>query len=90
MSYVEKKFIGLKGGIMDQFTINYGLKDNLILLNCSNSIFDYINFKSESVGIVLLNTNVKHSLINSAPTKPLAPSIEIFIVSDTLGLLKNL
>ena len=51
---------------MDQFTINYGLKDNLILLNCSNSIFDYINFKSESIGIVLLNTNVKHSLINSA------------------------
>lgn len=66
VSYVERKFIGLKGGIMDQFTINYGLKDNLILLNCSNSIFDYINFKSESIGIVLLNTNVKHSLINSA------------------------
>ena len=34
VSYVERNFIGLQGGIMDQFTINYGLKDNLILFLC--------------------------------------------------------
>jgi galactokinase len=66
VSYVERNFIGLQGGIMDQFTINYGLKDNLILLNCSNSNYKYIKFKSESIGILLLNTNIKHSLIDSA------------------------
>ena len=66
VSYVERNFIGLQGGIMDQFTINYGLKDNLILLNCNNSNYNYIKFKSESIRILLLNTNVKHSLINSA------------------------
>ena len=66
VSYVERNFIGLKGGIMDQFTVNYGLKDNLILLNCYNSSYNYIEFKSKSFCILLLNTNVKHSLINSA------------------------
>jgi len=66
VSDVEHNYIGLKGGIMDQFTINYGLKDNLILLNCGNSNYNYIKFKSESIGILLLNTNVKHSLIDSA------------------------
>ena len=44
VSYVERNFIGLRGGIMDQFTINYGLKDNLILLNCDNSSYNYIQF----------------------------------------------
>lgn len=66
VSYVESKFIGLNGGIMDQFTINYGKKDHLILLNCTNSNYNYIKFKSDLYTILLLNTNVKHSLIDSA------------------------
>jgi len=63
---VEHNYIGLKGGIMDQFTILNGKKDSLILLKCENREFKYIPSKLKNFKILLLNTNIEHKLANTA------------------------
>ena len=63
---VEHNYIGLKGGIMDQFTILNGKKDNLILLKCHNRDFKFIPSNLKNFKILLLNTNVEHNLANTA------------------------
>ena len=59
---VEHQFIGLKGGIMDQFTILKGKRDKLILLNCHSLKYEMINAKFSPYKFLLLNTNVPHEL----------------------------
>ncbi len=66
VSDVEHNFIGLMGGIMDQFTIVNGKKNKLILLNCQNRSFKYINSDFNNYKFLLINTNVEHNLANSA------------------------
>ena len=66
VSDVEHTFIGLKGGIMDQFTIVHGKKNKLILLNCQNRNFKYISSNFSPYKIVLLNTKVEHNLADSS------------------------
>ena len=66
VSNVEHNFIGLMGGIMDQFTIVNGKKNNLILLNCQNRRFEYINSNFNPYKIILINTNVEHNLADSS------------------------
>lgn len=66
VSEVEQKFIGLRGGIMDQFTILNGKKDKLILLNCQDKSLKYVHSNFNNYKLLLLNTNVKHNLANTA------------------------
>ena len=66
VSAVEHNFIGLMGGIMDQFTIVNGKKNKLILLNCQNRSFKYINSNFNPYKIVLINTNVEHNLADTS------------------------
>ena len=63
---VEYNFIGVKGGIMDQFTIINGRKNNLILLDCKSNKHKYVNAKFDPFKILLINTNVKHNLQESS------------------------
>tara|TARA_B100001989_G_C24527223_1_gene459389 strand:+ start:510 stop:1610 length:1101 start_codon:yes stop_codon:yes gene_type:complete len=65
VSYVEKKYMGLNGGLMDQFTINYGKKNNLIFLNCLDRKHEFIKFDLDEHSLLLINSNVKHSLLHS-------------------------
>ena len=69
VSDVEHNFIGLMGGIMDQFTIVNGKKNKLILLNCQNRNFKYINFDFNNYKFLLINTNIEHNLADSAYNK---------------------
>ena len=66
VSDVEHNYIGLKGGIMDQFTILNGKKNKLIQLECCSRNFRYVNADFNDFQIILLNTNVEHSLANTA------------------------
>jgi galactokinase len=61
----EHEFAGVMCGIMDQFASMMGKKDHVIKLDCKSLEFEYVPFKLEGVKIVLLNTNVKHSLASS-------------------------
>ena len=62
---VEHNFIGVKGGIMDQFAIFFGKKDKIILLNCNNLNLKMIDSKFSPYKFLLLNTNVNHNLSSS-------------------------
>ena len=62
---VEHNFIGVKGGIMDQFAIFFGKKDKIILLNCDTLNIKIIDIKFSPYKFLLLNTNVNHNLSSS-------------------------
>lgn len=61
----EHEYAGVMCGIMDQFASMMGKKDHVIKLDCRSLEYEYVPFKLEGIKIVLLNTNVKHSLASS-------------------------
>ena len=56
---------GVMCGIMDQFASMMGKKDHVIKLDCHSLEYEYVPFKLEGIKILLLDTNVKHSLASS-------------------------
>ncbi len=62
----EHQFAGVKCGIMDQYASMFGQKNTGLLLDCRTieSKPFYIDFKEYQ--LLLINTNVKHSLSDSA------------------------
>jgi galactokinase len=62
----EHAFAGVRVGIMDPFASVFGRKDHVIRLDCQSLQYEYVPFRLEGLRIVLLNTNVKHSLASSA------------------------
>jgi len=61
----ENEFVGVKCGIMDQFASMFGRKNHVIRLDCRSLDFEYVPFNTDGIRIVLLDTNVKHSLASS-------------------------
>lgn len=61
----EHEYAGVRCGIMDQFASMMGKKDHVIKLDCRSLEYTYVPFKLDGYSIVLLNTNVKHSLASS-------------------------
>jgi len=61
----EHEYAGVMCGIMDQFASMMGKHDHVIKLDCRSLEYEYVPFKLEGIKIVLLNTNVKHSLASS-------------------------
>lgn len=64
--HAEHEFAGVKCGIMDQFASAFGKKDHVVQLDCRSLQYEYVPLNLEGYKIVLLNTNVKHSLSSSA------------------------
>lgn len=62
----EHEFAGVNCGIMDQFASVFGRKDQAVMLDCRSMKYEYIPLKLDGYKLVLLNTNVKHSLADSA------------------------
>lgn len=56
---------GVRGGIMDQFTIINGKANNAILLDCRTQETEFVPIPESDYRFVLINTNVKHNLINT-------------------------
>ncbi len=63
---VENQYIGVSSGIMDQFSIGFGKKDHAILLNTNNLEYEYIPLDLKDNSIVIMNTNKKRGLADSA------------------------
>ncbi|RDY59297.1 galactokinase [Flagellimonas nanhaiensis] len=61
----EHNFVGTKCGIMDQFAVVMGKKNQLIKLNCKTLEYEYVEADFNPYKIVLLNTNVSHNLSTS-------------------------
>src|SRR5688500_14398012 len=61
----EHAFAGVRVGIMDMFASMHGKKDHVIKLDCRSLEYEYVPLKMEGYKLLLLNTNVKHSLGDS-------------------------
>ncbi|HEY1023469.1 MAG TPA: galactokinase, partial [Flavisolibacter sp.] len=61
----EHTFAGVMCGIMDQFASVFGKAGHVIRLDCQSLDYTYVPLTLEGFKILLLNTNVKHSLASS-------------------------
>ena len=64
--YSENNFNGCNCGIMDQFAVAMGKKDNAIFLDTSTLKYEYAPIVLEDAKIIITNSKVKHSLVDSA------------------------
>lgn len=64
--YSENNYNGCNCGIMDQFAVAMGQKDQAIFLDTSDLSYEYACVKLEDAKIVITNSKVKHSLVDSA------------------------
>ena len=62
----ENQFVGCNCGIMDQFAVAMGKKDHAIFLDTSTLNYEYAPVVLEDAKIVITNSKVKHSLVDSA------------------------
>jgi len=63
---VENEFIGVSCGIMDQFAVSLGRKDNALLLNTATLEYEYIPFRLELYRLIIMNTKKKRELAASS------------------------
>lgn len=61
----EHEYAGVMCGIMDQFASMMGKKNHVIRLDCRSLEYEYEPFDLGNIKVLLLNTNVKHSLASS-------------------------
>ncbi len=63
--YSENNFNCMNCGIMDQFASAMGKKDNAIFLDTADLSYEYAPINLAGAKIVVTNSKVKHSLVNS-------------------------
>ena len=62
----ENEFVGVSCGIMDQFTVAFGEAGSALFLDCRTRDYRTIPFGAGDVRVVVVDTNVKHELADSA------------------------
>lgn len=62
---VENKYIGVNSGIMDQFAIGMGKKDQAIFLDTNTLEYQYYPIALDDYEIVIMNTNKPRALSDS-------------------------
>ncbi|WPO80180.1 galactokinase [Flavobacterium sp. KACC 22761] len=58
-------WVGINCGIMDQFSSVHGLDNKVIKLDCNTLEFEYHNADFKDYSLILMDSNVKHSLFTS-------------------------
>lgn len=87
----EYEFAGVMCGIMDQFASMMGKKDYVIKLDCRSLEYEYVPFVLDGIKVLLLNTNVKHSLASSEyNTRRKECETAVKWVSEHVGGIKSL
>lgn len=79
----EHNYCGVNCGIMDQFASVFGKKDNLMRLDCRSLEYEYFPFKLDGYKLVLVDSKVKHELVDSPYNKRRASCEH---VAKTLGV----
>lgn len=62
----EHEYAGVKCGIMDQYASMFGIKKSALLLDCKTITAKPFKIKFGDYRLILINTNVKHDLSESA------------------------
>lgn len=65
----EHNYCGVNCGIMDQFASVFGKKGQLIRLDCRSMEYEYFPFNPEGYKLVLVDSVVKHELVDSPYNK---------------------
>lgn len=65
----EHNYCGVKCGIMDQFASVFGKKNHLMRLDCRSLEYEYYPFNADGYTLVLLDSKVKHELVDSPYNK---------------------
>src|SRR3990170_482191 len=63
--WAEHHYVGVKCGIMDQFASVMGKEGSVIVLDCRSLTHRYAPLDLQEYGIVLCDTKVKHSLVDT-------------------------
>jgi galactokinase len=61
----ENNFVGMKCGIMDMFASVMGRADSVVRLDCRSLDFEYFPFDAPGYSLVLFDSGVKHTLVDS-------------------------
>ena len=61
----ENEFVGMNCGIMDQFAVGFGKKDNAIFLNCDTLFFENVPIILNGCSLIITNTNKRRGLTDS-------------------------
>ncbi|TVZ55989.1 galactokinase [Lutibacter sp. Hel_I_33_5] len=62
----EHNYVGVKCGIMDQYASMFGIENNALLLDCRTIKATPYKIDFKGYELLLINTNVKHKLSDSA------------------------
>jgi galactokinase len=62
----EHNYAGVKCGIMDQYSSMFGVKESAMLLDCRTMDSQLFKIDFKNYTLMLINTNVKHDLSESA------------------------
>jgi len=65
----EHNYCGMNCGIMDQFASVHGKKDHFMRLDCRSGEFEYFPFALDGYKLVLVDSRVKHELVDSPYNK---------------------
>ena len=69
MGQKAEHWVGINCGIMDQFASVLGLENKVIKIDCKTLEYEYHNADFGDYSLILLDSNVKHSLVSSAYNK---------------------
>ncbi|MBK8883663.1 MAG: galactokinase [Bacteroidales bacterium] len=61
----ENEFVGMNCGIMDQFAVGFGKKDNAIFLNCDTLSYENVPIILNDNILIITNTNKRRGLTDS-------------------------
>jgi galactokinase len=87
---VENEYIGVNCGIMDQFAVALGKKDNAILLNTNTLEYKYIPFELGKCRLLIMNTKKKRELADSKYNERRAECDEALAIIKKSKPLKTL
>ena len=82
----EHNYVGVNCGIMDQYASMFGIENNALLLDCRTIEAEPYKIDFKDHQLILINTNVKHSLSDSAynDRRSACESIAKLLEVDTL------
>jgi galactokinase len=61
----ENEFVGMNCGIMDQFAVGFGKRDNAIFLNCHTLEYENVPLVLNDNSLIITNTNKRRGLTDS-------------------------
>lgn len=90
-SRIEREVIGLQGGIMDQYAIMLSQDKKVMMLDCRTRKYKFIPAELSGCSWILINTKVKHQLIDSDYNNRFDEcSLAVVVIQKTFPLVKSL